>query len=238
MDRLCCAWIGIVLVALALADAAPARQTAGDSLDPVFRYLKSYWGVVRYSAEYKRLFLGTRPKVNLLEPAAMLGLLASLCPKTKPDCVPHPESVLGKTVPDGRSFVVHGAVHPLYEALCIVHEIEHQSDDPKRSSVVNEIRARSIEKVFLRAVLGAAWYEETAAGLRARCFPMEIGSYVYRDPSPGAIRFLEGQLAKRGVVLPTSQHHTGLVRNSVMFLANGHETLSHPFFVTSFRSAP
>lgn len=238
MDRRCRGCVGIILLGLVLSDRGWAGQSSGDSLDLVFRYLKSYWGIARYSAEFGRLFTGARPKVNFLQPAAMLGLLASLCPKKKVNCIPHPESVLGKTVPDGRIFVVHGAVHPMYEALCIVHELEHQNDGPNRSPTVNEVPSRSIEKDYLRTVLGKRWYDETATELRARCLPMTIGSYVYRDPTSGAIEHLERQFAKLGIVLEPSRHHAGLLRNSVMFLANDQETLTHPFFVASFRPAP
>ncbi len=205
-------------------------------LKQVFQYLHLYWGARKYSENYQRFFLGQKPKVNFVTQAAMLELLQQLCTQNKIHCNPHPESVMGKNLPDGRIVIVHALVHPLFEALHVVHELEHDKDDPEKSSAENEIRARMIERDFLRVLFGDRWLNQTKSILTLHSAAFYIGDYVYRDPTENAIRFLAKRFQELGVDFEFNELHKATLRNSVMFLVNDRSTLMHPYFVWAFKT--
>ncbi len=206
-----------------------------EALKQVFQYLHLYWGTQKYSENYQQFFLGQKPKVNFITQDAMLKLLGQLCKENKVHCNPHPESVIGKNLPNGRIAIVHALVHPLFEALFIVHELEHDRDDQKKSSAENEIQARMIEKDFLRVLFGNEWFNETVNVLATHSDAISIGDYVYRDPTDKAINILAERFRNIGVELELNEHHKGILRNSVMFLANDRQTLTHSYFVANFK---
>lgn len=206
------------------------------SLDQLFQYLALYWGPAEYIQNYQKLFRGQNRRILLLAPKAMLGLLDQLCKKTSIHCSPHPEHVLGKNLPDGRIAIVHGVVHPLYEALYIIHELEHIRDDPEQSAAANELRARRIERHFMERVFGERWFNETTRLLARRCETIVIGDYIYLDPTEQAITALREQLRTVAVETPLNEQQKGALRNSVMFLANSNQTLTHPFFLAVFQA--
>ncbi|MGI8784393.1 MAG: hypothetical protein ACR2L2_12180 [Acidobacteriota bacterium] len=227
-------FLGLTILLCTCSSSAVGQK--GGSLNQVFQYLALYWGAATYSQNYQKLFLGQNPRILLLTPEAMLGLLEQLCKKASVHCSPHPEHVLGKSLPDGRIAVVHGVVHPLYEALYIIHELEHYRDDPQQSAAASEIRARTIERHFMERVFGERWYNETTRLLARRCETIAVGNYIYLDPTEEAIFALRQQLRRVAVETPLNEQQKGALRNSVMFLANSHQTLTHPLFLVAFRA--